>query len=77
MPGHIDFLEFVVGYCKYNCAVTIIFRVLRKYRYVVFMFHLIGIGPGVVDVNINAKGLEFMADIDGAGIADVGAVFIN
>ncbi len=77
MSGHLDFLEFVVGYCKYNCAVTIIFGVLRKYRYVVFVFYFFGVGPGIVDVNLNAKGLEFVADVDGAGVADVGAVFIN
>jgi len=43
----------------------------------VFVFYFFGICPGVVDVNINAKGLEFVVDVDGAGVADIGTVFLE
>src|SRR3569623_1828296 len=44
---------------------------------IVFVFDLVRVGPWVVNVHLRVKAFELFDDVDGAGVADVGAVFLE
>ena len=62
---------------KDGCVVVVGGREPGEAVEVVFVEHLFGVGPGVVDVDLGAVLLEFVDDVDHSGVADVGAVLFE
>ena len=60
-----------------SCIVVVCGREFVKNLKVVFVHHLLGVGPGVVDVDLGAILLKLVDDIDHSGVADVGAVLFE
>ena len=60
-----------------SCVVVVGGGKLGEAVEVIFVLHLFGIGPRVVDIDLGTVLLEFVDDIDHSGVADVGAVFLE
>ena len=60
-----------------SCVVVVGGGKLGEAVEVIFVQHFVGVGPGVVDVDLCAILLEFMDDVDHPGVADVGAVLLE
>ncbi len=66
-----------VGNGEDGCVVVVGGGELREAVEIIFVQHLCGVGPGVVDVYLGAVLPEFVDDVDHSGVADVGAVLFE
>jgi hypothetical protein len=74
MCEHVYLLKFVVCNSQFYRSVTILAGIICEDIQSVFLLHFLWIGPGVVDIYFHAAGEEFVVDVGGAGVADIGAV---
>ena len=60
-----------------SCVVVVGGGELGEAVEVIFVQHLFGVGPGVVDVDLGTVLLEFVDDVDHSGVVDVGEVLLE
>ena len=66
-----------VGDGKDCCVVVVAGGERGEAVEVVFVQHFVGVGPGVVDVDLGAILLKFVDDVDHPGVANIGAVLLE